>query len=85
MRAVRLVASLSYVSLCLIETSGAGFLGFMRVSAGLINAWQQLICSSFGLSLSLSYLLAEQPQAQGFFFFFSRFFDSFDLSTIQTP
>lgn len=79
------MAWLSYVSLCIRDTSGAGFLGFMRVSAGLINAWQQLICLSFSLSLPLSYLLAEQPQAQGFFFFFSRPFDSFDLSTIQTP
>jgi hypothetical protein len=72
------MAWLSYLYLYRRDTIGSGFLGFMRVSAGLINAWQQLICSPFGLSLSLSHLLTEHTQAQGFLFFFSRRFDSFD-------
>ena len=79
------MAWLSSLSLCIRDTIGLGFLGFMRDLAGLINAWQQLIGPALSLSRYLSYSLAEQPQAQGFLFFFFWPFDSFDLSTIQTP
>lgn len=76
---------LSSLSLCIRDTIGSGFLGFIGVS-GWFNKRMAAAHLLMFRPVSVSLLpISRAHTSSGFFVFFFGARHSFDLSTIQTP